>query len=89
LFHIIPGENWLDSFILEFHNKKNYQSFDIYICICNSGIFLCSKKAQDVSSGQHQMPHLIKQGKTTQLIVDDKPFLILAGELGLMLPVQV
>jgi len=25
---------------------------------------------------------LIKQGKTYQLIVDDKPFLILAGELG-------
>ncbi|GEM_PF-4763766 len=47
------------------------------------------KKAQDVSYGQHQMPHLIKQDKTTQLIVDDKLFLILAGELGLMLPVQV
>ena len=28
------------------------------------------------------MPHLCKQGKTTQLIVDDKPFLILGGELG-------
>ena len=40
------------------------------------------KKVQKLSSGQHQMPHLIKQGKTTQLIVDDKPFLILGGELG-------
>ena len=40
------------------------------------------KKVQKLSSGQHQIPHLIKQGKTTQLIVDDKPFLILGGELG-------
>jgi len=29
-----------------------------------------------------QIPHLQKQGKTTQLIVDNKPFLILGGELG-------
>lgn len=40
------------------------------------------KKAQKLNSKQHQIPHLIKQGKTTQLIVDDKPFLILGGELG-------
>src|SRR5664280_1879502 len=40
------------------------------------------KKVQNVHSRQHQIPHLIKQGKTTQLIVDDKPFLILGGELG-------
>ncbi len=40
------------------------------------------KKVQNVYPGQHQIPHLKKQGKTTQLIVDDKPFLILGGELG-------
>jgi len=40
------------------------------------------KNGQNVYSGQHQMPHLEKQGKTTQLIIDDKPFLILGGELG-------
>jgi beta-galactosidase GanA len=28
------------------------------------------------------IPHLKKQGETTQLIVDEKPFLILGGELG-------
>jgi hypothetical protein len=28
------------------------------------------------------IPHLRKQGTATQLIVDDKPFLVLAGELG-------
>ena len=30
----------------------------------------------------NQIPHLKKQGKTTQLIVNDKPFIILGGELG-------
>src|SRR5215471_20390618 len=29
-----------------------------------------------------QQPHLRKQGNATQLIVDGKPFLVLAGELG-------
>ena len=28
------------------------------------------------------LPHLIKQGTATQLVVDDKPMLLLAGELG-------
>jgi len=40
------------------------------------------KKSQNINSKQHQIPHLIKQGKTIQLIVDDKPFIILGGELG-------
>ena len=43
---------------------------------------MLKKKFKMYHSGQHQMPHLKKQGKTTQLIVDDKPFLILGGELG-------
>ncbi|MEJ2544876.1 MAG: beta-galactosidase [Calditrichaceae bacterium] len=30
----------------------------------------------------NNMPHLAKQGATTQLIVDGKPFIILGGELG-------
>ena len=32
--------------------------------------------------GQNKLPHLIKQGTATQLIVEDKPFLIVGGELG-------
>lgn len=40
------------------------------------------KKVQNISLGKHQMPKLIKQGKTTQLIVEDKAFIILGGELG-------
>jgi beta-galactosidase GanA len=31
---------------------------------------------------QDRAPHLRQQGTATQLIVDDKPFLVLAGELG-------
>ena len=34
------------------------------------------------SAQQKRLPHLRKQGAATQLIVDDKPFLVLAGELG-------
>ena len=30
----------------------------------------------------NKFPHLRKQGTATQLVVDDKPFLVLAGELG-------
>lgn len=32
--------------------------------------------------GQSKLPHLIKQGTATQLVVDGKPFLVLGGELG-------
>ena len=31
---------------------------------------------------QHRTPYLRQQGTATQLVVDDKPFLVLAGELG-------
>src|SRR5262245_62889665 len=37
---------------------------------------------QTVGVGQSGSPHLRKQGTATQLVVDDKPFLVLAGELG-------
>jgi beta-galactosidase GanA len=56
------------------------------------GIFSASMAAFPQKAGQdanfsrdkrhHAIPHLQKQGKTTQLIVDDRPFLILGGELG-------
>jgi Domain of unknown function (DUF5597)/Glycosyl hydrolases family 35 len=31
---------------------------------------------------QNPIPHLLKKGNTTQLIVEGKPFIILGGELG-------
>jgi Beta-galactosidase len=62
---------------------KNLSRVLIFISLFAIPIYsYAQKKVQKVHSGQHQMPHLIKQGKTTQLIVDDKPFLILGGELG-------
>jgi hypothetical protein len=39
-------------------------------------------KSKNGNSAQHKIPHLNKQGKTIQLIVDDKPFLTLGGEPG-------
>lgn len=33
-------------------------------------------------TAQNSIPHLIKKGTATQLLVNDKPFLILGGELG-------
>src|SRR5262245_49163586 len=35
-----------------------------------------------VCAAQNSDPHLRKQGTATQLVVDDRPFLVLAGELG-------
>lgn len=48
-------------------------------------LILCSALATCYVAGsaqQNRLPHLRKQGVATQLIVDDKPFLVLAGELG-------
>jgi hypothetical protein len=62
---------------------KKYTIFLILIFVFAFPVFTTAqKKNQNVNSVQHQLPHLTKQGKTTQLIVDDKPFLILGGELG-------
>ena len=47
-------------------------------CHQNGEDSLSSKQQQE----SDQIPHLRKQGKTTQLIVDEKPFLIFGGELG-------
>ena len=38
--------------------------------------------APTCNAQQDRAPHLRQQGTATQLIVDDKPFLVLAGELG-------
>lgn len=54
---------------------KNLSRILLSVLVC--AIPICSsaqKKVQKVNSVQHQIPHLLKQGKTTQLIVDDKPF---------------
>jgi hypothetical protein len=45
-------------------------------------ILLFSACGHKQSSIQNDLPHLVRQGTATQLIVDGKPFLILGGELG-------
>jgi beta-galactosidase GanA len=38
--------------------------------------------SSQIGLSQNKIPHFQKSGSTTQLIVDDKPYLILGGELG-------
>ncbi|MEL6718930.1 MAG: beta-galactosidase, partial [Bacteroidota bacterium] len=45
-------------------------------------LILGSITAQELSIKKYQIPHLKKQGTTTQLIVEDQAYLILGGELG-------
>ncbi len=42
----------------------------------------CSTPTNQATSGSPSIPSLQKQGNTTQLLVDGKPFIILGGELG-------
>jgi hypothetical protein len=49
--------------------------------IINKAIFISGLFLSIFSQAQ-QIPHLQKKGTATQLIVDQKPFLILGGELG-------
>jgi hypothetical protein len=52
----------------------------LFCCAAISSLFLTAANAQTKSGAA--MPHLEKQGTATQLIVDGKPFLVLAGELA-------
>lgn len=45
-------------------------------------MFCVSISAQVKMASNEKIPHLIKKGYTTQLIVDGKPFIVLGGELG-------
>ena len=48
-------------------------------------VFSCSQKEKQNETSalkQYQIPHLAQKGNTTQLIVDDQPFIIFGGELG-------
>jgi hypothetical protein len=58
-------------------------SFRILILAFSLSTFSCSQEEkQSMDSRQNDIPHLVKQGETTQLIVDNIPFIILGGELG-------
>jgi len=46
-----------------------------------AGIFFCCQ-LRSIGQPAAHIPHLTKNGNYTQLIVDNKPFLILGGELG-------
>ena len=42
----------------------------------------CATRSGSTGSSSSEIPHLRKQGTATQLVVDGKPFLALAGELA-------
>jgi len=50
--------------------------------IVMTGLVLIFVLGPIAAGQQNLMPHLQKQGDATQLVVDGKPFLMLAGELG-------
>lgn len=60
-------------------NKRRSRHRLLSLLIGCSVLALCYVSA---SAQQSRIPRLRKQGTATQLIVDDKPFLVLAGELG-------
>jgi beta-galactosidase GanA len=59
-------------------NKPNPTAVTIIVAYA----VLASCFTELCSAQQSRTPSLRKQGSATQLIVDDKPFLVLAGELG-------
>jgi hypothetical protein len=67
-------------------NMKNLLKGMLFIKIIVILIFACSQnERQNINSQQqnsNQISYLKKQGTTTQFIVDERPFLILGGELG-------
>ena len=61
------------------YSTSSYRLLSICVVfLCSSFLFIQSIQAQNSSA----IPHLQKQGTATQLIVHEKPFLMLGGELG-------
>lgn len=56
--------------------KSNLILKSVLVCLLATSILSCQHKPTPA-----EIPHLNRQGKATQLIVDGKPFLVLAGEL--------
>ena len=51
-------------------------------CALSPSLRVRAKGGPVSTASASDIPHLRKQGTATQLIVDGKPFLVLAGELG-------
>jgi beta-galactosidase GanA len=47
-----------------------------------TGVILCWLLRLNGQESSAHIPHLVKNGNYTQLVVDNKPFLVLGGELG-------
>ena len=65
------------------HPKMKISKFDKHaVALLATVAILASFYSPRVNAQQSRAPYLRKQGTATQLIVDDRPFLVLAGELG-------
>ncbi|MBX2966360.1 MAG: DUF5597 domain-containing protein [Cyclobacteriaceae bacterium] len=61
------------------HSKK----LILLLCVaCFTAACNLNQQSSIAENTHHQIPHLQKQGNVTRLIVEDKPFIILGGELG-------
>jgi hypothetical protein len=58
------------------------RNFFCLALVCSLSFAAGQAKGADATASASDIPHLQKQGTATQLIVDGKPFLALAGELG-------
>ena len=59
------------------------RTWSFFTFVCLSALIAARSNGGPASTGPAaEIPHLRKQGTATQLIVDGKPFLALAGELG-------
>ncbi len=66
------------------HSNRRCTGFRMRIAICTVAAMVGQMSPADELSRRgpiHNLPHLIKQGTATQLIVEGKPFIMLAGEL--------
>src|SRR5215510_1442121 len=70
----------LESTLKIINQGKNKRQMKKWLFI--PGIILCCMLSSTAQQSPPHIPHLIKNGNHTQLIVDNKPFLILGGELG-------
>ncbi len=62
---------------------KNLIKNTFLILVFSFSLFSCSsEKKREIAYQQYEIPHLKTQSNAIQLIVKDKPFIILGGELG-------
>ena len=63
------------------HKLKSFLVFFLFYCITIAGVHGENTFLNKLNKDSTLIPHLEKRGKAIQLIVDNKPYLVLGGEL--------